>query len=514
MDLGRGAPVSIFASADEKVVAQYALLERALRPGLASEHNIDDKARDYALHVLSQLASGVPLPSDGSEIDEERAHDLLERFLEAVTVDHGSRKNLRTLSAGDVAFNFSCLVYYALGQSTRMPTRLQRDILLEACDIAETRPLPVIRWTEFVRSNVSDAARVRTVMRSCIYSKTLLSLRLSSVVADLSEHLALPQTVRILAIGSSGTVRDALQGLKRVRNVDVFSTHPTQGIALDPKDLGFDVVPIEDSDAVAGHVKFDLVVIGCAVIGKTNENEIEVVNWARDISVAKRIRKQQVPVIIIGGLYKIWPQSFYQSHKDFAVDMRKEASAGADAILTKDDIDWLITEHEAVSFREPARPRWVQFLLEAQSLDVTASLSLCADPKKKAFIQSILENKNLQEIDSALGQLSTDERPLFDRYPRHDEDYEYIRTGKLPAQFLAAQDYYDKMIRNPEWRRRHNGKFVAILGTDFQTIAEPDLEGVLHKAYSRWGYRPIFYSSVDDIERGERLLPTPEPLDQ
>jgi hypothetical protein len=400
--------MGVFVSANWQVAAQYDRLQSALGTRLPPEHKMDEAVHSYVWDELSKLAPGVPLGPDGSEITEEVARLLCERFRSVVSLD--VRENKSILTAGGVSFYFSCLVYYILGRSIGAPTPLQIQALLNVCDIADTRPLPVKRWTEFVRSNVKDVARIRTVMRSCIYSKTLQSTRLTRVVASLTRHL-FEGNIRVLAIGSSGTVMDALKGLKKESKLEVFLTRPTPGVKRDTHDLGFDFVYIDEKDLPtdANEMHFDLIVMGCGVIGKTPDNEIEIVNWARDIDIATRIRKLGALLVIVGGLYKIWPQSFYRSHKEIAINKKKETLAGFEAILLQRDMDWLVTEHEAVSFRGD-RPSWVEFLFGAHSLDVTASLSLFANEKSEnegAFIQSILQNENIRDIDKNLGLLSS-----------------------------------------------------------------------------------------------------------
>ncbi len=364
---------------------------------------------------------------DESEITEEDARLLCERFRNAVSLDVQENKSI--LTAGGVSFYFSSLVYYVLGRSERDPTPLQIKTLLDICDIADTRPLPVMRWTEFVRSNVSDAARIRTVMRSCIYSKTRQEERFARVVASLKQHILKgKENIRILAIGSSGTVVDALKGLRKLAQregvqIDVSLTLPTPGIVLNRSDLGFDFVRVDEKDLPtdAAKVRFDLVIMGCGVIGKTTDNEIEIVNRGRDIDIANRMRQLGALLIIVGGLYKIWPQSFYKSHKEIAVNITKQTMAGLEAtsILSECDIDWLVTEHEAVCFREPGRPSWLEFLFGAHSLDVTTSLSLFANEKsesEEAFIQTILRNEIIRDIDKTLGLLIGREHMAFNAF--------------------------------------------------------------------------------------------------
>src|SRR5205807_3503378 len=167
---------------------------------------------------------------------------------------------------------------------------------------------------------------VRTVMRACIYSKTLLHTRISKAFIDLSENLSLPEQARIIVVGSSGTVHYALETLISThRDVTILPTRPTPEHMSSYKKLG---AKIESVDAAAASAALNarnvhLVIIGCAVIGKTSRTGIEVVNWARDIALAKEAHRQGLTVVVVGALYKIWPQSFYEANKGAALSAQE-----------------------------------------------------------------------------------------------------------------------------------------------------------------------------------------------
>ena len=107
--------------------------------------------------------------------------------------------------------------------------------------------------------------------------------------------------------------------------------------------------------------------------------------------------------------------------------------------------------------------------------------------------------------------LSRDPRSLFAKYPRHPEDYAYMNSNKLPAQFLFANKFYRRALQRPIWRHQYEGKWVAILGTrpNPEIIAGDRLEAVLHDAYTTWGYRPILHALVGRQET-MRCMPPPE----
>ena len=270
-----------------------------------------------------ELAPGVELPDDARHIDKRSVEGLLECFSEGVNLDGaGTSAGKQVLPAGDVAFTFSCLALYAVGITASTLSGLQHKLLLRACDVADRRPLPVMRWTHFVRSNLTDVARVRTVMRACVYSKTVLNTRISNAFAELSNHLCLSEKTRILAIGSSGTVCFALEGLTRnCPGLTIYPTHLSQGHTSPYDELHANIEPVGDADAgaIARAHDVDLVVLGCGVIGKTSEHEFEVVNWAREIDLAKEANKHGIKVVVIGALHKIWPQSFYEPRKNFVL---------------------------------------------------------------------------------------------------------------------------------------------------------------------------------------------------
>lgn len=402
----------MFASANRQVTAEYARLESAVINSLSDKPDvIEDEAYRYARRRLHALAPSVELPPDASEISELIVDSLIERFRAGVDFGaHEPGESGDILPAGDVAFTFSCIALYAVGKTKNTLSDPQRRLLLDACAVAEKRPLPVMRWTDFVRSNLSDVARVRTVMRACVFSKTLLDTRISNAFSELSKkHPLLPKEARILAIGSSGTVCFALEGLMRNRSqsTTIYVTRLAPGHPSPYSQLPANIDYVDDasSRALLQMQKVNLVVLGCAVIGKTKKNEIEVVNWDRDVALAKEAHKQKIPVVVIGALHKIWPEPFYESHKSGILDLQKDSLFGRDGVLTKDNMDWLVTENEAVNFENFAdRPQWINFWLGAQSLDVTATLAICTN--KRNLIKHVQENEDLEKIDRMLGRLS------------------------------------------------------------------------------------------------------------
>ena len=106
-----------------------------------------------------------------------------------------------------------------------------------------------------------------------------------------------------------------------------------------------------------------------------------------------------------------------------------------------------------------------------------------------------------------------DPRSPLSKYPPHPEGFAYLRSGKLPVQFIAAQAFYERSIEIPSWRSMYDGKHVAILGTkpEPEIISGKQLEAVLHAAYSAWGHRPIFHTRVGAPFPRVALLPPPEP---
>jgi len=489
--------IGVFTSSFADVQAEYNRLNDELAPALEQLEDIDDIARDFSSKVLGKLAPSITLPSNAAELDADTASLLLERFAAAIARPLLAPQR-QLLSAGDAAFNFSCLVYYAL--SSRELTPFLRDLVLDTCDVADNRPLPVMRWTSFVRSNIADQLRVRTVMRSCIFSKTLLEPRLSLSIAQLSVALPLKDELHVLAIGTSKTVISGLAGFAKTPNKKVLITSATPSLApaLREAGLSYQIVADDKLWQPNGKPPFDFAVIGCAVVGRTAESEVEVVNWSGDVALAKQARANGVPLIVMSGLYKFWPQRFYEANRDTAVNIQDSAST-KNLFLTQRDIDWLVTEYEAVNFRDPQRPQWMRFLFEARSLDVTSGLSLCSN--RANIIRQILDKENIYKIDNLLSQLSMNEPDLFERYQRHPEDFEYMATHKLPAQFVAAQAYYYRQIKDPQWFARYEGKYIAVLGGGEGIVTDDTLEGVIHKMYTEWGFRPIFQTRVSAQDR-------------
>lgn len=390
-----------------------ALPDDLLTPESDLSSGIDKRVSEYIARRLSELAREArgAFPATEPPLTEEIARLLLTGFHQKIKFDP-SRPEKRILTSGEVAINLACLVHYGVRQPAGDATDLQRRFLLDACKVADLRPLPAFRWTEFVRANLSDPARLRATTNLLIYSVALLSARMSNALEQLRKKMSLSDGARLLVIGSSATVFEAIGHLANQGKLKVFVTHPTEGMPIDPQKIGFAPVKIEEAEIPEWHHdrKFEAVLVGCGVIGKTSENELEIVNWAPDVVLAKRVRAEHnIPLVAVGGLYKLWAQAFYERHKAAAVECARGKLSAEDAVLTQSDLDWFVTEHDAVNYGQRTTPHpLVDFLLETRSVEVPSTV-VCLHKRK--LIKGTTKDTLLQidndlcRIDAELHQL-------------------------------------------------------------------------------------------------------------
>ena len=116
--------------------------------------------------------------------------------------------------------------------------------------------------------------------------------------------------------------------------------------------------------------------------------------------------------------------------------------------------------------------------------------------------------KYIEEIDQILMDEASEEEHGGGYVPLkiHEEAFEYWRSGKLPEHFKIAQTYFEKQLKDDEWYKKYNGKYVAIM-PDKEAIVDKDIDKLLKIAYDKWGYRPIFVSLVSR----ERVVTTLRP---
>jgi hypothetical protein len=113
---------------------------------------------------------------------------------------------------------------------------------------------------------------------------------------------------------------------------------------------------------------------------------------------------------------------------------------------------------------------------------------LAAYPNKQEFKRAV------RKIDRTLHELTSDDYPL----KIHHDTIRWWGNGQLPQSFLKAQALFNEKLKDRIWYEKYKGKYAAVLIRGGKTLIETDSDPntLMQKAYSMWGYRPIFMGYV------------------
>jgi hypothetical protein len=78
--------------------------------------------------------------------------------------------------------------------------------------------------------------------------------------------------------------------------------------------------------------------MGCKVIGLTDRRSVEVVNSLRAGQFAGAAAKGRVPVVVITGTYKLWPNTKYEMYRSRILDDRRNS------VVRGREVRWFLTE--------------------------------------------------------------------------------------------------------------------------------------------------------------------------
>jgi hypothetical protein len=272
-------------------------------------------------------------------------------------------------------------------------------------------------WTEFVRQNLSDDARIRSVIRVCIYNQTQASTRLIASIKTLLPQVTSSPNARILVIGRSDPINDARTAIASVGTPHMYTAKFEDDLAVRRVTRHSEIGQLRSSDLLASPSKyhFDLILLPCAMLSTTGRKEIRVVQWAQHVQLAKAMRATGAPLIVVGDPQQIWSPQLYRRSGDYAAELRKQEFDAGDTILDDKDIDWLILDRQAIDVRTPW-PAAADILLNNSSFDVGAALVLCE--RSPSFDEAT--KRQLREIDRKLslvhGVPFYEQVELFDRF--------------------------------------------------------------------------------------------------
>lgn len=341
------------------------------------------------------------LPPNARDLTVEQAMVLQECFRQTV---------VNNRSSGDIAANFGDLVLYIVGDSSTL-SELQKRLILTACAVVRRRPLPVLRWSQFVLSNLEHLQRIRFVLTACKISKGRLASRLGNVVRFALPELGLPESPRLLAIGYSGTVASIVRGISAVspKPLLVFSPkldlpgklQPSGELLKEDLESGSDrievvVVPDDMVKDLCEKKQADLVIAGCKVIGRTARGTVEIVNSAPCVKLFREARELGLPVMVVAGLYKIWPTGFYEQHRQSTIDRETLNGDLYNATLREDEIDWIFTERGCFRAKDFGQNPTANAYFELEDLEVPCAINACTDDDK--FISLTRDTKILSEL--------------------------------------------------------------------------------------------------------------------
>jgi hypothetical protein len=460
------------------------------------------EAMAFVAGILGDRWGSAGRPDDPRNLTAEQILDIIEGFRSWVSGN---------VSTGDVSINFTDIVLYACGRDLILNEN-QRFLIISACTVVRMRPLPVLRWVDFVLANLDNPKRIRFVLTACKISKKLLASRIQTVVRRDLSKLELPKIPRVLFIGYTKTGISTLRGMANGSNdaLPVFIPEmPLQGRRKlwhtsvmselsDIPSINPELVSPDKALELCEREQIDVVLTGCKVIGRTKSDTIEIVNSLPIVELTNEAHGYGVPVLVAAGMYKIWPSEFYERHKKLIVESEYIDGELSNGFWSSNDIDWIVTERGCFEYSEFGTQPVIKRLFDYEQLEFLAALGACRNEKLfKYAIEHAEQLKDaIQHADQTLADLSvhmsmgkSSESPMTmqEEYQVHPETPEYWRTRKLPEHVERARDYFVEHLNDEQWYCQYQGKYMAVM-------CEGD--EVLKNAYKRWGYRPLFATLV------------------
>lgn len=476
------------------------------------------RARSEACRFARSLSEIFPeladLPEEGAEIDAEQGIALVEAL---------RARALNSYSAGDVAAEYCLLVLYVIGRVPQL-SRLQRRIITSLGTVVKARPLPTQRLRDFVHSNLEQPDEIRFALSACKRCNSMLFDRLKRAVQEAWEDFELPQDLCILAVGYSESGIRVLKAVAGSSGQQPIVLAPTISLANRQlsegerlkqalEDQGFlgEVRLVSESEALgrceAGDV--DVILSGCKVIGRAEPQLVEVVNSAACVSLVKQARRAGVPLVVVSGLHKVWPDGYYRPRRELLVTSQTTDHEPVNGILNQDDIDWVLTDRGHVPGKDFAVAKLTQPYFQIQALEYSSALTACDDIEKYKYIED-----NIHNIETIMGAISMEgtselettlERPLYRGSPEYGK---FSKAGKLPEHFLRAEQYFIEKLQDDRWYSQYAGFHVAIINEEVVDSGQ-DVVALTKRVYAKWGYQPILMPLVTRESYDDIVLPEP-----
>ncbi|MCX6023895.1 MAG: hypothetical protein NTZ05_19625 [Chloroflexi bacterium] len=499
-------------------------LEKLIPVTPEDAEQISSQGFRFALAMVRQYGHHSTPPEDATTMDDAAAAALVDAF----------RLRLRqNPSAGDIAENLADLVIYVMGTSPKLTAR-QREWVTALCDTVGERPLPALRWAEFIRSNLETPERIRLVLIACKRSMHALAGRLTTVIASNARRLHLLHQPSIVAVGYSKTIVAAIQGVAKASDgpVTVYTPeirlpgkpqaeHELLQQELTTRESRVTVISLPISqlfDELAAH-NVNAAFMGCKVLARaprtaadgTRSFTVEAVNSRLAAQIGRRLREEGIPLIVVAGLYKIWPTAFYEQHRTTGVLGPAFKGRPLNDVLDERNIDWILTERGCFRTATFMEAEVTAPYFDDPDFVTPCVLSACADNDLKAMIKRY--NRGDRAPHPMIGvknvgpnQLSVDALRAEREAAAVEERERYAATGELPEHFTEAREYFEQLLLDDAWYAAYHHQYVALMG---QTVIDEDADRValLQRLYRQYGRRPLYTGHVTREQSALRLRP-------
>lgn len=456
-------------------------------------------AQQEAVRRTREIAGISALPEEAQALEAVQAERLATGFRRAFDESESCVERVR---------DFSLVGLYAIGTEADLGAdSVAKQLLLSLCTTARRRPVPLLRWSEYVLDNIAKLDKVRGALQACYLSQRELDDLLANVGAEMSGMAGLPQRPRILLVGFSQHALSVLEGLAaalpgpaRITTSRVRVREALEG----KRNVQVDLVREDELKQALAPGAFDLAVSGCNAIGRF-EGRLEIVNGRQSVGLAKAVKRMGVPVAIAGALYKIWPAAFYEKHRAWA-ELETVNGEPANGFLRSWEVDWILTEYGCSKASQFGRAILPKALLERDVFELPMGLSARGDERFRYYTEEIQKKGAIQ----LLQELAEEEpkgpgvTPVID-----PERLEWRKTGKLPKHYEEGAERFKALLADDAWYKQHEGRYVAVPAPSAPepSVIGPtdDLSELLRQVQEQQGDGLIYIGVVAREPRTARL---------
>lgn len=436
-------------------------------------------------------------PKSGAQLTPAQALVLVERF----------RKRTETIwTTGEFVTCLEHHVLYGIGQSTSL-NEIQRRFIASVCSVSRRRPLPALLWSEFVLANLDTPLRVREAFAASLFTK---AKQLSTIRKRAGEawrrlldsgKLAHDEGPRILAVANSRTLIEALKGIAEVddKQISVFVPemkwrYPTGFLRdhfrkeFEPfRNLTCNPISERNAESLLVDSEIDVVLTGCKLIARSPSGELHVVNSAPCIDLVKKAQNSSALVVVATGMYKIWPDWFYERYHGEIPSIERWNNEPANGLLHGDELTWIFTERGEFKADVFAKVHPPVSFFESTGLHRSSALQIKENTEAFKNKRSARTVKGCKPITPmADEEMAPYRRPLTEEELRERTAWEH---DSVPDKCQYAHDYYYRnVVVDDAWYRANEGKWVSLLGTQPPRIMVRDtLAELIVDAQNEWG---------------------------